>query len=100
MKLGIFIKKFSHNNLIRLVYKKNGGYETALDSWNDIDMDWKINEQKGKFRHYVNNEVIGLASILCLDNYPETINIVIKKLENQPFIEEKITDNNTNCSTI
>ena len=93
MKLGEFIEKFSHNNLIRLVYKEKGGNRLVLEDWNDVSMDWEVNKQKGKFRHYVNNEVLGLASIYFQtgngsNHYPEAINIVIEELENQPMIDE------------
>ena len=92
MKLGEFIEKFSHNNLIRLVYKEKGGHRLVLEDWNDVSMDWEVNKQKGKFRHYVNNEVLGLASIYFQPgsgiHYPEAINIVIEELENQPMIDE------------
>lgn len=92
MKLGEFIEKFSHNNLIRLVYKHKGGHEIVLEEWNDVSMDHEILKGKGKNRHYINNEVLGLASILCDGHYSEAINIVIEKLDNQPFIEE-VVDN-------
>lgn len=92
MQLGEFIKNFSHNNVIRLVYKSVDGHETVLSSWNDVSMDWEINKQKGKFRHFVNNEVIGLTSISFGANrgihHSEALNIVIEKLESQPFVEE------------
>ena len=100
MKLGEFIKNFSHNNLIRLVYPIKGGYETVLDSWKEVDMDWKINKGQGKFRHYINNEVLGLVSIYCTDAYPETINIVIERLENQIFINENIDNINNYTNAI
>jgi len=96
MKLGEFIKNFSHNNLIRLVYKHEGGYKTVLDTWEDISMDWEVNKAKGKNRHYVNNEVLGLASIATGGNYPETINIIIEQLENQPYIDEAVEEKSTN----
>ena len=90
MTLGGFIKNFSHNNLIRLMYKDKGGYRLVLDTWNDVSMDWEINKAKGKNRHYINNQVIGLASILQTDgHYPEALNIVIEELENQPIINEQ-----------
>lgn len=97
MKLGEFIEGFCHNNVIRLVYKNNnGGHETVLDNWNDVSMDWEVNKAKGKFRHYVNNEVIGIASISFLSgqgiHHPDALNIIIEKLENQPFIAEAIED--------
>ena len=49
MKLGEFIEKFSHNNLIRLHYKEKGGNRLVLEDWNDVSMDWEVNKQKGKF---------------------------------------------------
>ena len=89
MKLGEFIGQFSHNNLVRLLYKAKGGHKLVLESWDDVSMDWEINRAKGKFRHYVNNEVIGIVSILVRDsNYSEAINIVIEELEDQPMVEE------------
>jgi hypothetical protein len=92
MKLGEFIEKFSHNNLIRLHYKEKGGNRLVLEDWNDVSMDWEVNKQKGKFRHYINNEVLGLASIYFQPGkgnyYPEAINIVIEELENQPMVDE------------
>jgi hypothetical protein len=90
MKLGEFIQKFSHNNMIRLWYKVDGGHEMVLNHLNDVSMDWMVNKQKGEYRHYINNEVLGLASIY-IDNsthYPEAINIVIERLDNQPFLED------------
>ena len=94
MKLGEFIEKFSHNNLIRLHYKEKGGNRLVLEDWNDVSMDWEVNKQKGKFRHYVNNEVLGLASIYFSPSngiqYTEAINIVIEKLENQPYLDEVV----------
>jgi hypothetical protein len=99
MKLGEFIKNFSHNNLIRLHYKIKGGTELVLEDWNDVSMDWEVNYQKGKFRHYVNNEVLGLVGIYFTGQnkmfYPEAINIEIERLENQPFLEEKEDDRGT-----
>ena len=93
MKLGEFIKNFSHNNLIRLHYNIKGGHELVLEDWNDVSMDWEVNYQEGKFRHYINNEVLGLASINFSGSkgvsYPEAINIIIERLENQPFLEDK-----------
>lgn len=98
MKLGEFIEKFSQNNLIRLVYKNKGGHEIVLETWDDVSMDWEINKGEGKNRHYINNEVIGLASILVTSgHYTEAINIVIERLEKQPFIEEDKRDRIFNC---
>ena len=101
MKLGEFIEKFTHNNIIRLLYKNKNGHEVVLNSWNDVSMDWEVNKQRGKFRHYVNNEVIGLASIKfivgCGVNHVEAINIVIERIENQPMLDE-IIEYKSNCS--
>ncbi len=92
MKLGEFIKQFSHNNLVRLLYKNKDGHEIVLDTWDDVSMDWEINKSKGKNRHYVNNEVLGIVSICGIKKYSEAINIVIGRLENQPFVEEFIDE--------
>jgi len=94
MKLGEFIKNFSHNNVIRLVYKNKGGYEIVLDTWDDTSMDWEINKQKGKNRHYINNEVIGLACISGMKQNADAINIVIERLENQPYFDEVLDEHN------
>lgn len=95
MKLGEFIKQFSHNNIVRLHYKIKGGHQCVLDDWNDVSMDHEILNAKGKNRHYIDNEVLGLTSIYFQSGhtkYPEAINIVIEQLENQPFIEEAVED--------
>lgn len=104
MKLGEFIEKFSHNNIIRLLYKHKGGHRVVLEDWNDVSMGWQVNKQKGKFRHYINNEVLGLTTI-CFDtgsgiNYPEALNIVIEELENQPYLEEINESEIRNCESI
>jgi hypothetical protein len=94
MKLGEFIEKFSHNNVIRLVYKSKRGHEVVLEDWNDVSMDWEVNEHKGKFRHFVNNEVIGLATISFYVgqkiHHSDALNIVIERLENQPYLDEVV----------
>ena len=92
MKLGEFIKRFSRNNIIRLVYKVVGGHETVGKDWEASTMDWEVLKAKGIFRHYIDNKVLGLAGICTGGNYPETINIVIEKLVNQPQIEEAIDE--------
>ena len=102
MKLGEFIEEFSHNNLIRIHYKEKRGNRLVLEDWNDVSMDWEVNKQKGKFRHYINNEVLGLASIYFQPgkghHYPEAINIVIEELENQPMIDE--VEEEINCESV
>jgi hypothetical protein len=91
MKLGEFIKNFSHNNMIRLHFNEKGGNRIVLDEWDDVSMDHEIVNGKGKNRHYIDNEVLGLVGIYFQSghtHYPDAINIVIEELENQPFIEE------------
>lgn len=93
MTLGEFIKNFSHNNIVRLLYRTKSGHEVVLDSWDDVSMDHEILRQKSENRHFIDNKVIGLASVLVLDgNNREAINIVIEKLENQPMLDEVIDD--------
>lgn len=92
MKLGEFIENFSHNNIVRLVHRDKGGHRVVHSDWNDVSMDHEILKGKGKNRHYIDNEVLGLATI-CFSpgsgiSYPEALNIVIEELENQPQVEE------------
>jgi len=98
MKLGEFIKTFSHNNVIRLVYKNKGGHEVVLENWNDVSMDWEVNKQKGKFRHFIDNEVLGLTTVSFRAgdgiHHSEAINIVIERLEKQPYLDEVINEDN------
>lgn len=63
MKLGEFIKNFSHNNVIRLVYKIQGGHEVVLGDWNKVSMDHQVIKGTGHFRHYIENEVLGLSTV-------------------------------------
>lgn len=98
MKLGEYIDAFSHNNMIRLLYKNEHGYETVLDSWDDVSMDWEVNKAKGINRHYINNEVIGIIGISGIKKNSDAINIIIEKIDNQPFIEELIEESNTSES--
>lgn len=73
-----------------------------LEDWNDVSMDWEVNKQEGKYRHYVNNEVLGLVGINFSGSkgmhYSEAINIVIEKLENQPFLEYRYEDRTRECN--
>lgn len=98
MKLGEFIKNFSHNNVIRLVYKNGGGHEVVLENWNDVSMDWEVNKQRGKFRHFIGNEVLGLTTISFRSgdgiHHPEALNIVIEKLDPQPYLDEIANEQN------
>jgi len=100
MILGQFIEKFVEpNSIIRLVYKEKSGHKCVLKDWNDVGMEWEVLKCKGDNRHYINNEVIGLASIYTSGNYREAINIVIKELDNQPFypeMKESTTTTTTN----
>jgi hypothetical protein len=103
MKLGEFIKQFSHNNIVRLHYKIKGGNQCVLHDWDDVSMDHEIVNGKGKNRHYINNEVLGLVGI-CFrpnsTNYPEAINIVIEQLDNQPMIEEVVEEQINYCESV
>jgi hypothetical protein len=96
MTLGEFLKEYTHNNIIRLVYKNTTGHEVVLNNWNDVSMDWEVLKGKGKFRHFIDNKVMGIANInfpsFAKIQYPEAFNIVIEKLENQPIIEEVIDE--------
>ena len=103
MKLGEFIKQFSHNNIVRLHYKIKGGNQCVLHDWNDVSMDHEIVNGKGKNRHYINNEVLGLVGIYFRPNdtnYPEAINIVIEQLDNQPMIEEVVEEQINYCESV
>lgn len=99
MKLGEFIKSFSHNNIIRLHYKIKGGHVCVLESFDETSMDWEVLKAKGKNRHYIDNEVLGLVGIDGIKRHSDAINIVIEELDNQPFIEE-IVDERINCESI
>lgn len=93
MKLGEFIENFvNHNSLIRLIYKEKGNYRIVNQSWDDVSMEWEILKGKGKNRHYINNEVLGITDILVKGPYSEAINIVIEEIENQPYIDETIDE--------
>jgi hypothetical protein len=39
MKLGEFIKNFSHNNIVRLHYQDVNGNKLVLNDWDDVSMD-------------------------------------------------------------
>lgn len=92
MKLGEFIKNFSHNNIIRLHHKRKRGHQCVLPTIKDTSMDWEVNKSQGKNRHYINNEVLGIIGIFGIES--DVINIVIEELENQPFIEEVVKEQN------
>ncbi len=98
MKLGEFIKNFSHNNVVRLLYRCQGGHKTIYGSWDDVTMDWEIIKQQNIFRHFINNEILGLATI-CYTKYPEALNIVIEYLEDQPELIE-LNDDKTNTESL
>lgn len=98
MKLGEFIEKFSHNNVIRLVYKHKGGHQIVHQDWNVVSMDHEVLKGKSINRHYINNEVLGLATISFVSgsdmHYPEALNIVIEDLgDSQPYLEEPVEEN-------
>jgi hypothetical protein len=99
MKLGDFIEKFvERNSLIRLLYKEKGGHRIIHENWNDVSMEHEILNGKGKNRHYINNEVIGICSILVGGPYSEAINICIEDLgDKQEYIEEFVEDYSVKC---
>jgi hypothetical protein len=78
MKLGEFLENFSHNNVIRLVYKIPSGHSSVLKDFNQFSMDWEVNKGIGKFKDYVNSEVIGIAQISMRNRHEDAINIIIK----------------------
>jgi len=101
MKLGEFIKQFvERNTLVRLVYQNKGGHEIVQEEWNDVSMEHEILNGYGKNRHYIDNEVVGVTDIMTGGAYPEAVNIVIEKLENQPQIKETIRNFNNNTEWI
>ena len=89
MKLRDFLKEFSRNNLIRLHYKIKGGHQCVLDSWDKCSMDWQILKGEGDNRHFIDNEVVGIVGISQVKVHDDAINIVIEKLEDQPYIQNK-----------
>ena len=95
MKLVEFIETFvEHNSLVRLLYKTENGHECVLDTWNDISMEHEILNGKGKNKYYINNEVVGLTSILVTVHNSDAINIVIKKIEKQEYRKMKLDELN------
>ena len=98
MKLGQFIKEFiDDNSLVRLLYENMDGGHILVHSntsivkdnpWDLVSMEHEILNSRGINRHYINNEVIGITSVLTSGNYSESINIVIEKLDNQPLVQE------------
>lgn len=104
MKLGEFIEKFSHNNVIRLLYKNKGDHEVVLNDWNDVSMDWQVNKQKGKFRHFINNEVLGLTTVFFGAgqgiHHADALNIVIERLDNQPYLDEVTDDQESHSESL
>ncbi len=87
-----------------MLYKSKGGHEIVLESWNDTSMDWEVNKRKGKYRHYIDNEVLGLASIsFCVGDgihHTEAINIVIEKNKKQLFIKEITNNQESHCEDV
>lgn len=81
MTLHNFIKKFSNNNLVRLLYRKENLSDCYIiaDTWDDVSMDWEITKHKGIFKDYGNHKVISLQSIMVDGPYSEALNIVIEK---------------------
>lgn len=78
MTLREFIKQFVEpNTLIRLVYKEGSGHRTVAEHWDKVSMEWEILENRGNYRKYADNEVIGVTDIITEGAYSEAVNIVI-----------------------
>ncbi len=95
MKLGEFIEAFSHNNIIRLHYVnegESGGNICVLENFDQVSMDWEVNQGKGKYARYRNHEVIKLLSICTDSKYPEAINILIERKPTEDIRDEVITE--------
>lgn len=93
MILKEFIDQFiNHNSLVRLVYETPGGSKLVLDSWNDVDMAWYIVKGEGKFRSYINHQVIHITDILVRGHYPEAINIVIEEIPVSEIRDNKLKE--------
>jgi hypothetical protein len=81
MILKDFVREYiNHNSLVRLVYKIPGGSKLVLDSWDDVDMSWQVVKGEGRFRSYINHQVIYITDISVRGNYSEAINIVIEEI--------------------
>jgi len=82
MKLNEFIENYvEHNSLVRLLYKEKSGHRIVLESWDDVSMEHEILNGKGKFKDYINYEVLGVTDVLTGGPYSEAINIVIKEID-------------------
>ena len=95
MKLGEFIEAFSHNNIIRLHYVnegEGGGNICVLENFDQVSMDWEVNQGKGKYAMYRNHEVIKLLSILTESKYPEAINILIERKPESEMRDDAIAE--------
>lgn len=76
MKLKKFLENFSHNNLVRLLYKTQEDQHMPVGtSWDDVMMDWELKKDE----KYKNREVVKIISVSVDGLYPEAINIVIDK---------------------
>ncbi len=80
MKLEKFLKKFSHNNIIRLWYREKGIHICAIQEGKSTSMDWEVLRGEGVNAPYINHKVLGLLGIMA-DNEVESdvINIVIER---------------------
>lgn len=88
MILKEFIENFvCKNSLIRLWYTVKGGHEMVIDG---VSMEWETLEDKGIYRKFINNNVIGVTDILVSGHYTEAINIVIEKIPLDDFREQQI----------
>ena len=93
MILKEFIDQFiNHNSLVRLVYKTPGGSKLVLDSWDDVDMAWAVVKGEGKFRSYINHQVIHIKDISVSGHYPGAVNIVIEEIPLDMLRDNKLKE--------
>lgn len=81
MRLQEFVKTYiEHNSIIRLVYKQQRGHKCVLETWQDVSMEHEILKGNGKYKAFINHEVIGIASICTSGPFSDAINIVIEEI--------------------
>lgn len=77
MTLKSFLEEFSHNNIIRLLYKVEGGHTPVTDDWDNVAMDHEIIDGT-RFNSFIDKEVLGVVGII-VKRYSDAINIVLKR---------------------
>ena len=93
MILKDFVREYiNQNSLVRLVYKIPGGSKLVLDSWDDVDMAWQVVKGEGRFRSYINHQVIHITDISVRGSYSEAINIVIEEIPLDMLRDKKLSE--------